>query len=183
MSSIKEIIVDEQNVLFNRNNLFYKEFKSDLKQIKIFITLIVRQAPVPLSELKLLEQQVAELITNAIKHGNKSDPKKKVKVWYTFNNEKTHIIVEDEGTGFKDIEQWNYFNKKRIEYFNKKDFEEMKKYLSYRTPESDENDGGNALFAALEYWNGGFIFNNKRNAVAALRFFTKKNNGVELINN
>ncbi len=183
MSSVKEIIVDEQNVLFDRGNLFYKEFKSELKQIKIFTTLIVRQAPVPLSEIKLLEQQVGELISNAIKHGNKSDSKKKVKVWYLFNNEKAHIIVEDEGLGFKDIEQWNDFNKKRIEYFNKKDFEEMKKYLTYRTPESDENDGGNALFAALEYWNGGFLFNNKRNIVAALRFFPKKNNGAELSNN
>ena len=182
MSSIREIIVDGNHELFNKTNMFYKEFNSDFRQIRFFTLLIIQQAPAQLSEMKLLEQQVGELVSNAIKHGNRRDPKKKVKVWYYFDIEKAHVIVEDEGEGFQDIERWNYFNKKRTEYFESKDFEQMKDFLAYRTPKSEENDGGNALFAALEYWNGGFIFNKERNAVAALRYYPKKNKGIELNN-
>ncbi|HOX32282.1 MAG TPA: ATP-binding protein, partial [Spirochaetales bacterium] len=36
----------------------------------------------------------------------------------------------------------------------------------------------NALFAALEYWNGGFVFNQKRNCVAMLKRFPKKRRGL-----
>ena len=47
-------------------------------------------------------------------------------------------------------------------------------YVSFRTMKSDDQDGGNALFAALEYWNGGFVYNGKRNAVAMLKKYQQK---------
>jgi serine/threonine-protein kinase RsbW len=47
----------------------------------------------------------------------------------------------------------------------------MMDYLSYRTEDSTPDDGGNALFAAMEYWNGGYILNNNKNAVALKRVF------------
>ena len=50
----------------------------------------------------------------------------------------------------------------------------MAAYVSYRTNDSDPQDGGNALFAALEYWDGGFVYNDKRNAVAMLKKFQQK---------
>ena len=36
------------------------------------------------------------------------------------------------------------------------------------------NKDGEGLFAALEYWNGGFVYNGKRNAVAMLKKYQQK---------
>jgi serine/threonine-protein kinase RsbW len=44
-------------------------------------------------------------------------------------------------------------------------------FLSYRTENSTEHDGGNAMMAAVEYWNDGVVFNDRRNRVAAMRSF------------
>ena len=41
-----------------------------------------------------------EALTNAIKHGNRLDPRKKVRVESKVSNKKTEITVEDEGEGF-----------------------------------------------------------------------------------
>jgi serine/threonine-protein kinase RsbW len=41
-----------------------------------------------------------EALINAIKHGNKLDPKKKVHVEASITPKETEIIVEDEGPGF-----------------------------------------------------------------------------------
>jgi hypothetical protein len=43
---------------------------------------------------------------------------------------------------------------------------------SYRGPNRDEEDGGNSLIAAREFWNGGIIYNEKRNKVGVVRWFT-----------
>ena len=85
-----------------------------------------------------------------------------------------HIIVQDEGEGFQDLEKWNEFNRKRLECLHNNDFMQLADYVSFRTKESDSQDGGNALFAALEYWNGGFVYNGKRNAVAMLKKYQQK---------
>jgi len=45
---------------------------------------------------------------------------------------------------------------------------------------SDEVDGGNALFAALEYWDGGFVYNDKRNGVAMKKTFPKRRHGISI---
>jgi serine/threonine-protein kinase RsbW len=42
-----------------------------------------------------------EALINAIKHGNKSDPGKKVHVQAKINSKKVEIVVEDQGPGFK----------------------------------------------------------------------------------
>ena len=133
---------------------------------------IVQRAPERFKEVNLLEQQLSEIIKNAIKHGNKCDPNKKVKVWYDFNK-RAKIIVEDEGEGIQQLEEWCKFNEERNKCFAEHDFENMEKFVSYRTKTSDDNDGGNALFAALEYWNGGMVWNAKKNKVVVVRFFTE----------
>ena len=56
----------------------------------------------------------------------------------------------------------------------------MGKYVAYTTPESDEYDGGNALFAAVEYWDGGVVFSEKRNKVAVLKRFGKKRIDIDM---
>jgi serine/threonine-protein kinase RsbW len=178
---VKSLIVDENNKLFDKKGMFYKEFNSDFRQVRYYTLLIVQKAPEEIKEINLLSQQISELIKNAIKHGNKSDPDKIIKVWYYFDTEKARIIVEDEGEGFKDLEKWNEFNRKRIECFANHNFEDMEKYVSFRSKTSDESDGGNAMFAALEYWNGGVIFNNKKNAVSVLKTYQKKRRGIDLV--
>lgn len=177
---IKSLVVDEASPLFDRTGMFYKEFPSDYRQIRYFTLVIVQKAPPEIKEINLLEQQVSELIKNAVKHGNKNDIRKKVKVWYYFDKEKAHLIVEDEGQGFQELERWNEFNKNRLECFRKQDYENMALFVAFRTNSSDDNDGGNALFAAVEYWNYGVVFNSKKNSVAVLKKFPIKRHGIEI---
>ncbi len=176
---LKEIKIDEKSPLFDTKNMFYKEFPSDFRQIRYFTLLVVQKAPPAIKELNLLEQQISEIIKNAVKHGNKNDPNKKVKVWYYFSEHEARLIVEDEGEGFQDIEKWNDFNRQRIQAFQEQNFAELANFVSYRTDTSDDNDGGNALFAALEYWNAGYVFSEKRNKVAAKKIFPRKTIGVD----
>ena len=42
-----------------------------------------------------------EAFLNAVKHGNKMDPTKKVKIDYSVNSEKVEITITDEGAGFE----------------------------------------------------------------------------------
>jgi len=42
-----------------------------------------------------------EAFENAVKHGNKMDPAKKVKVEYSVDSDKIEISITDEGNGFK----------------------------------------------------------------------------------
>jgi len=174
----KEIRVDEDSPLFDKAGMLHKEFPSDFRQIRYFTLLVVQSAPPDIKEINLLEQQISEIIKNAVKHGNKCNPERKVRVWYSFSPEHAHLVVEDEGEGFKDLEKWNEFNRKRQKCLESQNFEEMAEYVSFRGASADDNDGGNALFAALEYWNGGFVFNQKRNAVAMLKRFPKRRHGV-----
>jgi len=171
MEAFRGIQIDDASPLFNRTGMFYKEFVSDIRQIRYYSLLVVQKAPLAIKELNLLEQQISEIIKNAIKHGNNSDPSKIVKVWYQFNELEARIIVEDEGSGFQDIEAWNDFNRKRIKLLEKGEYDELVDYVCWRTKKSDDLDGGNALFAAVEYWNSGYVFTNKRNCVAAGKVF------------
>ena len=77
---IKELRVDGKDPLFDKTGMLYKEFPSDFRQIRYFTLLIVQSAPLEIKGINLLEQQISEIIKNAVKHGNKCDPKKKVKV-------------------------------------------------------------------------------------------------------
>lgn len=180
MEEYKELRSDENDPLFDKTNMMYKVFPSDYRQIRYFTLLIVQSAPLEIKEINLLEQQISEVIKNAVKHGNNCDINKKVHIWYSFSPTHAHLIVQDEGEGFKDLEKWNEFNKQRLRCLHNQDYAELANYVSFRTQKSAEQDGGNALFAAIEYWNGGFVFNNKRNAVAMLKKFPKKRHGVQL---
>ena len=180
MAETKSIQVGSNHPLQNTENMFYKEFPSDYRQIRYFTLLIVQKAPPEIKEINLLEQQISEIIKNAVKHGNKSDINKKIKVWYYFSNEEARLIVEDEGEGFQKIKEWNQFNKERQKCLSQNDFEKLSQYVAYRTPSSDEHDGGNAMFAAVEYWNEGVVFTEKANCVAVGKKFSKKINGLQL---
>jgi len=176
----KKIQQDDDHKLLARKGMANKEFSSDYRQIRYFTLMIAQKAPPGIKEVNLLEQQISELIKNAVKHGNKSDPNKKIKVWYSFTSLNARIIIEDEGEGFKKINDWNSFNSQRQKCLLDEDFERLANYVSYRTSESDDDDGGNALFAATEYWNEGVAFNKKGNIVGVGKRFPKKRPGIEI---
>jgi anti-anti-sigma factor len=165
------ILQDGEHPLFTKKGMYHKDFNLDLKKVRYLAQLIVQKAPKQIREINLLEQQISEIIKNAVRHGNRNDPNKKVKIWFSFSTSYAHLIVEDEGEGFAHIAEWNEFFRKKQEAFERQDFEEMLKYVSYRTGESTEDDGGNALFAAVEFWNEGVVFNDKGNAVAVKRSY------------
>jgi len=133
LSDIKEIRVDENSPLFDKTGMLYKEFPSDYRQIRYFTLLIVQSAPLEIKEINLLEQQISEVIKNGVKHGNRCEASKKVRVWYSFDSTHAHLIVQDEGEGFKDLEKWNEFNRNRLEILSAQDFEKLSDYVSFRT--------------------------------------------------
>jgi anti-anti-sigma factor len=165
------ILVDGDHRLHNTDTLFHKSFNIDFTQIRRLSNLIAQKAPPEIQEINMLEQQISEIIKNAVKHGNRNDKSKAVRVWFSFSATHAHLIVEDEGDGFQELERWNDFYQKKLECYERQDFDEMMNYLAFRTDESDENDGGNAMFAAVEYWNDGVVFNEARNRVAVRRTF------------
>ncbi len=180
MEEVKEIRINGKSPLFSKAGMFHKTFPSDFRQIRYFTLLVVQKAPTEIRDINLLEQQISELIKNAVKHGNKCDPKKSIHVWYRFTDDSARLIVQDSGKGFARLEEWNEFNRKRTECFQKQDFEAMASYVSFITKDSDEHDSGNALFAALEYWDGGVVFNESRNCVAVSRSFPKRRHWIAL---
>ena len=125
MEELKELRSDGNDPLFDKTNMLYKAFPSNFRQIRYFTLLIVQSAPLEIKEINLLEQQISEVIKNAVKHGNNCDLNKQVHVWYSFSATHAHIIVEDEGEGFKDLEKWNEFNRKRIDCLHNSNFEEL----------------------------------------------------------
>ncbi|MFP4113819.1 MAG: ATP-binding protein [Spirochaetota bacterium] len=180
MDETRIIGIDSNSPLLDTHGMFYKEFPSDFRQTRYFTLLVIQKAPPEFREINLLEQQISELIKNAIKHGNKNQREKKVKVWYSFEDYSARVVVQDEGEGFERLEEWNEFLKQRTRCFVEQDFEEMDKYISWQTEQSDFNDGGNALFAAVEYWDGGIVFNNKKNCVGVKKTFPRRQIGVSL---
>jgi hypothetical protein len=166
----RKLIVDENNELFDAQGMKYIEFKSDFSKIREYSAKILEHCPGQFLEENLLEQQLAEIIKNGIKHGNKCDVSKKLKVWYDFRH-RVRFIVEDEGEGFKDLEKWNDFYTRRQKALYEQDFDLFLRIASYRGPESDESDGGNSLIAALEFWNGGMIYNDVKNKIGVVRWF------------
>lgn len=167
------LIIQEDSPLFRSENMYYKEFRSDYKQIRFYTMLIMKKCPPRVEEKRLLEQQLSEIIKNAVTHGNKNDLSKTVSVWYEFTTDHARVIVQDQGSGFKELEKWNIFNEEREKALSSGSFETMEKYVAWKGEGTNEDDGGNSLFAAVEFWNGGMIYNQKRNKVAVLREFPK----------
>lgn len=167
---VRKLIVDDRNELFDAQGMRYAEFPSDFSRIREYTAFVLADCPEDFREGNFLEQQLSEIIKNGIKHGNRNDPAKRLKVWYDLRK-RVRFIVEDEGEGFVELDRWNDFFKKRQAALFKEDFDAFLALASYRGPRSDEDDGGNSLIAALEYWNGGMIFNSARNKVGVVRWF------------
>lgn len=169
--SVRQLVVDPKSPLFDTRGMYHKVFHLDLSQVRRLANLIAQKAPPHLRDINILEQQISELLKNAVKHGNKNDPTKDLRVWFLFTEESARMIVQDEGDGFQKLEEWNEFYRRKIEAYRAQDFERMMHYLSFRTDTSTDEDGGNAMMAAVEYWNEGVVFNERRNAIAVMRSF------------
>jgi serine/threonine-protein kinase RsbW len=168
---VRKLIVDDRNELFDAQGMRFAVFPSDFSRIREFTARVLADCPAAFLEGNLLEQQLSEIIKNGIKHGNRNDGAKSLRVWYDLRK-RARFIVEDEGEGFTDLDRWNEFFKKRQAALFEEDFEAFLGLAAYRGPHSDEDDGGNSLIAALEYWNGGMIFNGARNKVGVVRWFS-----------
>ncbi len=169
----EKLVVDENSPLWDLSNMEYHEFSTDALKIKEIAKMLIEKVKsnsMIMTSMVVLQEQVGEIVKNAMRHGNKLEPFKKVKVWNNFDSDSFRIIVEDEGGGFHNLEEWNDFNQKRNEAIQKGNMEEMMKYIQYKTEDSNQYDGGNSLFAALEYWDSGLIYNQKRNKVVAVKY-------------
>jgi serine/threonine-protein kinase RsbW len=173
-----KIQTGDTHPLFNTLGMFYKEFPTDIRLLKYYTSLILQKVPPEIKGMNLLEKQVSELLKNAMQHGNKLVKAKKVKVFFAFSKEEAHLIIEDEGAGFQEIDKWNEFYKKRCECFHNPNHDEMEKYMCFRSASSGQDDHGTSLFDAIKYWNGGIVFNGKGNCVAVLKKYPKKNYGL-----
>jgi serine/threonine-protein kinase RsbW len=69
------------------------------------------------------------------------------------------------------MKEINLLEQQVSECFRNQNFEEMEKYVSFITPDSDDLDSGNALFA---------VFNDKRNCVAVVKHFQKRRHSIKL---
>lgn len=161
----------ENDPVWNVQGLKYKDFFSDYSMVRKYADTVLSEVfPEEKSRATLLHLQVSEFIKNAVRHGNKMDESKKVKVWYGLEEGRFRLIVEDEGKGFKSLNKWNAFNCKRNRYIKEQNLEKILKHASFRTADSHEDDGGNFLFSALEYWDSGVIFNRRKNRIAVVKY-------------
>jgi len=171
LHELQGIIQADAHPLFDKKGMYRRDIHSDLKEVHYISRIIVRKAPSGIHETDLLEKRISEILKNAVGPGNGNDPNKKVKIWYAFDEKTARLIVEDEGEGFREVEHWNQFYRKRIEAFESQDLKEMMKHLSYRSRVNAEDDFGNALLDAVDFWNGGIVFNQRGNAVAVKRVY------------
>jgi serine/threonine-protein kinase RsbW len=58
----------------------------------------------PEADLFAIKLALEEALVNAVKHGNKLDPGKKVKVNYHISDQRADIAIEDQGRGFNPAE-------------------------------------------------------------------------------
>ncbi len=165
---MKKLVIDDSNMIFDSAGMSYREFPSDFDKIREYTKEILKNASKKILEGNLLEQQLSEIIKNGIKHGNKCNPEKKIKIWFNLKKE-ARFIIEDEGAGFKNLEEWNRFYKERQKALEKEEYEKFYSMLNFKTTGSRPEDGGNSLIAALEYWNGGIIYNKKKNKIGVVR--------------
>jgi serine/threonine-protein kinase RsbW len=162
------LLVDEENALFDTKGLRHVEFCSDYNQIRFYSLIITQEIPADMHFDRVMEQQVSEIVKNAIKHGNRGNILKRVRIWYELED-RVRYIVEDEGGGMYNLDEWNAFNRRRRKAIREKDMEQMFSLMTYQSDRSEENDGGNSLFAGLEFWDEGMIYNAKKNKVVVVK--------------
>ncbi len=157
-----------------KKEIIFKQIPSKHLLIRYYSMQIVQTLPIKqIHEKKLLEQQISELLQNAIIHGNKNREELNVSIRYAFKESVFTILIKDEGNGFNELEHWNKWKKKRTELEAAGKTEEFELFAVYqkRGSYASEYSGGTGLFSAAEYWNKGFIFSSEGNTITASKSF------------
>lgn len=168
-----ELIIDNNTELWLVSDMEHDIFPSDINKIVEYTETVIKPTSGKISsdDFQVLHHEVSELIINAIKHGNKNDVNKIIRLWYKFQDDCYKFIIEDQGEGFKDLEKWNEFNRERNRAIQIKNIKLMEKFALYRPEGSDNTKGGSTFFGALQYWDSGVIFNSKRNKIVTMKYF------------
>ncbi len=92
----------------NKPVIYSKSFPSDPELLPEIERFVIEHAPekqLDKKKINDLSLSIAEAASNAIKHGNKSDKKKKVHVSVKIFSDRITITIKDEGAGFvlKDV--------------------------------------------------------------------------------
>jgi serine/threonine-protein kinase RsbW len=74
--------------------------QSELEKVEILTTRISKKASLTEEKSDNLAIAITELVNNAILHGNKSQPDKKVFIKVSYHKKYVKISVKDEGNGF-----------------------------------------------------------------------------------
>ena len=86
---------------------FFLQIDSDTKYLRKVESLsaqVARYADLNDSQSDDLAIVTTELVNNAIHHGNKNNPKKKVSILFLVNAKTIEIRIKDEGSGFNPAE-------------------------------------------------------------------------------
>jgi predicted kinase len=67
---MRKILIDDAHELFRKDGMNYIELASDYRQIRYYTLLLIKHSRPRSDERLLLEQQVSEIIKNAVKHGS-----------------------------------------------------------------------------------------------------------------
>jgi serine/threonine-protein kinase RsbW len=91
-----------------------------------------------------------EALVNAIKHGNQSDPAKKVRISYRLLADRFEVAISDEGTGFNPEDVPDPTAAENLERPCGRGLMLMRHYMS----EVRYNDRGNAVTMSKRFRNG-----------------------------
>ncbi|HWP50000.1 MAG TPA: response regulator [Candidatus Limnocylindrales bacterium] len=104
-SRLKELSFESEELIPFMTRTLYMEIPSQIRFIKGISHNIIQEARLMgYNERELRDKipvTIDEAVTNAIKHGNKGDESKKVKIQVDIDTEKIKIVIKDEGEGFK----------------------------------------------------------------------------------
>lgn len=92
----------EQNAADNRYSVSVVINSDTMKGKEVWKEILAKASAQGYTETELhaIQLAVEEALVNAIKHGNGSDPTRKVRVDYTVDEEEVRVRIEDEGPGF-----------------------------------------------------------------------------------
>jgi serine/threonine-protein kinase RsbW len=82
------------------NNSFPSDIKSRKKIVDSITDKILKSGKRIVLTGEELYLTIDEAVTNAMEHGNKWDPLKKLHVRITSNSNHLHVVISDEGNGF-----------------------------------------------------------------------------------
>jgi len=89
----------DQNIL-DQEEMIIPSDSNQLPKIEKFSKRISEKARLSTDKSENLAIVLTELVNNAILHGNKKNPKKKVTIRVLYYNDRVQISVKDEGYGF-----------------------------------------------------------------------------------